>query len=90
MTTAADIRIKDIGRTVRSHVYPNKNKTARPKTGIYIDGDGRQRVIRQFEYDIESIYAHSNGNILINGMYYLHADTEVVFQDEYDNGDIND
>ena len=88
MTTAADLRISDVGRTVRSQVYPNKNKTAKPKAALYTDAEGRQRVIRLYVYVIDSIYAHSNGNILINGNYYLRADTEIQFIEKAE--DIND
>lgn len=80
MTTAKDIRISDIGRTARSLVYPNKNKTAKPSPIGVRDATGRLVWAREpRKYVIESIYAHANGNILINGSIYLRPDTDIEF-----------
>ena len=66
--TAAELQISDVGRSVRSEVYRSKNKTAKP--------------LPEREYQIDSIYAHSNGNILLNGGFpYLRADTIITFLD---------
>ena len=75
---AREISISLIGRTVRSLVYPNKNKTAKPRPKGVRDG---QWVREPWQYTIDSIYAHANGNILINGDYYLRGDTEVEVLD---------
>lgn len=92
MTTtvqAKDLRLGDVGRTVRSQVYRNKNKTSKPKTGYYIDKDGTQHFIRHYLYVLDSMYVHENGNIVINGgEHYLHMDTEIEFIEGSE--DIND
>lgn len=80
MTTASDLKISDIGRTVRSLTYPNKNKTAKPTASHLARVDGIKVWVRAPRtYTIESIYAHENGNILINQSVYLRADTEIEF-----------
>jgi hypothetical protein len=67
---ATDLSIGDIGRRIKCVTYPSKNKTARPRPETFLT--------------IDSIYAHANGNILLNGgSYYLHADTPIVFVDDY-------
>lgn len=80
MITAADLKISDIGRKVRSFTYPNKNKTAKPSRRSAARIDGKIVWIAEpHVYEIDSIYAHSNGNILINQSLYLRADTEIEF-----------
>lgn len=80
MIPASELRISDIGRTVRSLVYPNKNKTAKPSPVGLRDESGRLVWKREpREYTIQSIYAHANGNILINGSIYLRPDTDIEF-----------
>lgn len=64
---AAELRISDIGRPVRSQTYRNKNKTAKP--------------LPERNYGITSIYAHENGNILLNSGVYLRPDTIITFLD---------
>lgn len=71
MLFAEDLRIQDVGRTVTSRVYRDKNKTTPP---------GRKET-----YKITSIYVHENGNILINNGKYLRAKTIVEFAEEQDN-----
>lgn len=62
---ASELRVSDLGRTVRSEAYRNKNKTSKP--------------LREREYKINCIYAHENGNILINSGVYLRSDTLITF-----------
>lgn len=77
---ASELTLGHVGSTVRSVVYPNKNKTAKPKFSYKGRGpDGIAIYDTQpHEYYIESMYVHENGNIVINGGWeYLHMDTEV-------------
>jgi len=83
---AEDLRIKDVGRTVRSLTYRDKNKTTKPDSrGCYDPETGRHAYRREPRtYTIESIYAHKNGNILINSGIYLRPKTIVEFVDDQD------
>ncbi|QIG57867.1 hypothetical protein SEA_PAULODIABOLI_172 [Microbacterium phage PauloDiaboli] len=77
------LMLGDVGRTVISETYRDKNKTTKPTTWRKRDGTvGRKRL-----YTIDSIYVHSNGNILINSGIYLRRDTDVFFVLEMDDGD---
>ena len=79
---ATDLSIGDIGKTFRSTTYPNKNKTAKPSP-VYDRESGRYtRGPRT--WTIEEIWAHRNGNILINGRIYLRPDTDVERVEEND------
>ena len=81
---ATDISIGDIGKTVRSLTYRDKNKTTKPNSvGYYDEQTGRRAYrVKPQTYTILSIYAHSNGNILINQSIYLRADTEIEYVKE--------
>ncbi|UDL16400.1 hypothetical protein SEA_ZOOMAN_151 [Microbacterium phage Zooman] len=72
---ATDLSIGDIGKTFRSITYPNNNKTAKPTQTF--DRASGMWVRRPREWVLDTIYAHSNGNIKINNMFHLHADTEL-------------
>jgi len=72
---AEDLRIKDVGRTVRSAWYRDKNKTTKPSVWHNRDGS----VERTRVYTIDSIYVHKNGNILINNSIYLRPKTIIEF-----------
>lgn len=72
---ATDLRVGDIGKTFRSITYPNNNKTAKP-SAVW-DRERQQYVRRSREWVLGTLYAHSNGNIKINSMFHLHADTEL-------------
>jgi hypothetical protein len=65
---ASELKISDIGRTVASVIYPNKNKTAKPSRN-------------ETTYVIDTIYAHENGNIILNQSKYLRSDTVLTFLD---------
>lgn len=69
------LMLGDVGRTVESETYRDKNKTTKPTRWMNRDGS----IQRRRRYTIESIYVHKNGNILINSMIYLRRDTEVFF-----------
>lgn len=82
---ASDIAYKHIGRTFKSLVYPNKNKTAKPKvSGIGTLPSGRQHYLREpQEWTLYSFQFFDNGNIIVNqGGHYLHPDTEVELVDD--------
>ena len=72
------LMLGDVGRTVESETYRDKNKTTKPTVYRFRDG----RVQRKQRYTIRSIYVHANGNILINDGIYLHRDTDVYFVHE--------
>ena len=65
---ASELKISDLGRMARSDTYWNKNKTAKPRPN-------------PTNYVVETIYAHRNGNILINNGIYLRSDTIITFLD---------
>lgn len=65
----------DIGKKFSSLVYPNKNKTAKPRRTILPTGNAAY--LPQM-WKLDSLYVHSNGNILVNQYIYLHLDTEVT------------
>ena len=76
---ATDLSIGDIGKTFRSLVYPNNNKTARPSASFvrFGPGDPGRYVIAAREWTLTELYAHKNGNIKINNSYHLRADTKL-------------
>jgi len=82
---ASDISYKHVGKTFRSFVYPNKNKTAKPKpTTGYING--RHVWVRDpQEWSLRSFQFFDNGNIIVNqGEFYLRPDTEVEILNEHE------
>jgi len=76
---ASELTLGHVGHTVRSLVYPNKNKTAKPSFSYKGRGPDGQAIwdIQPHEYFIYSIYVHNNQNIVINNSLYLHMDTEI-------------
>lgn len=78
---AIELCVGDVGLVVQSLTYPNKNKTAKPNRFI-ARGGNVSHVEMLVQYEIESIYTHSNGNILINRNTYLRADTEITVIDD--------
>ena len=80
---ASDISFKHVGKTFRSLVYRDKNKTSTPiKTRVIIDG-GEIYAVRPREWSLSSLHFYDNGNIFVNqGQYYLRPDTEVVVIDD--------
>lgn len=72
---ATELSVGDIGKTFRSVTYPNNNKTAKPSP---VWDRERQRYARgPREWVLDTLYAHANGNIKINNMFHLRADTEL-------------
>jgi hypothetical protein len=80
---ASDISYKHVGKTFRSLVYPNKNKTAKPKSVPIQVEDGTVVYIRcPQQWTLKSFQFFDNGNIIVNqGWFYLRPDTEVEIID---------
>jgi hypothetical protein len=76
---ATDLSVGDIGKTFRSITYPNNNKTAKPNAWSRRSRiDGRTEYTRDpWEWTLETLYAHANGNIKINNHFHLRPDTEI-------------
>lgn len=75
---ATDLSVGDIGKKFRSVYYRDKNKTSLPV------GQYRHRYERYvmgtpqpLNWTLNTLYAHENGNILINNGIYLRVDTEI-------------
>lgn len=80
---ATDLSVGDIGKTFRSEVYRDNNKTSLPigqyrhRYERYVMGSPDVR-----NWTLTEIYAHKNGNIKINNGYHLRADTEIERVDD--------
>lgn len=84
---ASDIAYKHVGKTFRSLMYPNKNKTAKPlRQRVRDESTGNVVYVRQpGEWALKSFQFYDNGNIIVNaGSFYLHPDTVVELLDSED------
>ena len=70
---ARELTVDDVGSSVISQFYQDKRKTTAPQKVRLASGGPWE--VAQLSYVIESIYAHQNGNILINQNIYLRPNT---------------
>ena len=81
---ASEISYQHIGKTFRSLMYPNKNKTVKPKpNGILTLPSGKQVYMREpQEWTLRSFQFFNNGNIIVNREeFYLRPNTKVEIID---------
>jgi len=82
---ATDLSVGDIGKTFRSPMYRDNNKTTLPMGQSRYRGRPSSPVRgtpELYTWTLQTLYAHENGNIKINNGYHLRPDTELVELDD--------
>lgn len=82
---ATDLSVGDIGKNFRSALYRDNNKTSLPIGQHRLRGRRSGPILGEPQirtWTLTTLYAHKNGNIMINDSYHLRPDTELVELDE--------